>query len=270
MTMKNISSSRSVVAVFFLLALLLVTCIPNRLMAIQCSAGPYKIDVDVRSSLMKIIPHAFVKCTHANKTIKISASAPGYVPQKAEILIKPGVKFYNKIIQLADPKKRLDALDFNHKPIVSAYFDRFQGNTPTDRYAITLFLPIKSWPHPISSNVKVNQPGYGWPIQESCEISTFEDFYRVHMLVNRAVLDDPNDELLIYINTNEILEVNVTPWWILTVANLEVNDPYAAEQLARVLIFVLPESAFARAMPETLVRLLAQKKRFFDLHENYR
>lgn len=64
-------------------------------------------------------------------------------------------------------------------------------------------LPVKTWPHPNASNVKVNQPGYGWPIQLSCDISLLEDSYRVRMLIDRAVLDDPKDHLLVYVNTSE-------------------------------------------------------------------
>ncbi|MEW6712851.1 MAG: hypothetical protein AB1403_23740 [Candidatus Riflebacteria bacterium] len=228
--------------------------------------GPYKIEVDVRTSIMKIIPHALVKCSLSGRTVKIAASAPGYVAQKAEISIKPGTFNYTTIVKLPDPPKRLDCLDFNYKPIMSAYFDRFQGNTPADKYAITMFVPQKSWPHPIASNVKVNQPGYGWPIQETCDISVFEDFYRVHMLIDRRVLDDPNDELLIYVNTSAELEPVNAEKWCKVVNDLETSDPVGAALLSRILVFILPAEIADTDVPETLAGLMMQKKLFNQLH----
>lgn len=252
----------------FFLTLILILGLSANGFAAEYNVGAYKVEVDVRTSLMKIISHATVKCSLSGKTIRISAYAPGYVSQKKEILVTPGVSKYFQIIQLPDPQKRLDVLDFNHKPIASSYFDRFQGNTPTDRYAITMFLPIKSWPHPLPENVKVNQPGYGWPIQESCEISKYDEFYRVRMLIDRAVLDDPHDELLVYVNTSEVLQLNAIPWWIKTLAQLEISDSSEAERLARILIFVMPEEFYDAPMPKALSRLIAQRRRFNVLHKD--
>ncbi len=253
-------------ALFFLLTSGFLLSIPVNIFAAIENVGPYKVEIDVRTSLMKIIPHALVKLSLSGNLIKVSASAPGYVAQKSTIKVKPDVYSYNEIIRLPDPDKRLDALDFNHKPIVSAYFDRFQGSTPTDKYAINMFIPQKGWPHPSPANVKVNQPGYGWPIQETCEISKFADFYKISMLIDRRVLDDPNDELLIYVNTSEVIELDAAKSWIDSLAKLEKNDPFAAQQLAEVLIFILPPEFSATNIPATLANLLSQREKFKLLH----
>lgn len=173
------------------------------LQAVQCQVGSFLVNVDVRNSIYLMVPHALVKCSLAGEKIRISASAPGYVPQVKEIRMLPGTSSYFATVRLADREKRIDILDYSYKPIVSAYVDRFQGGTPSHLYAINLMLPVKTWPHPNACNVKVNQPGYGWPIQLSCDISLLEDFYRVRMLIDRAVLDDPKDHLLVYVNTAE-------------------------------------------------------------------
>lgn len=173
------------------------------LQAVQCQVGSCLVNVDVRNSIYLMVPHALVKCSLSGEKIRISASAPGYVPQVKEIRMLPGTSSYFATVRLADREKRIDILDYSYKPIVSAYVDRFQGGTPSHLYAINLMLPVKTWPHPNAGNVKVNQPGYGWPIQLSCDISLFEDFYRVRMLIDRAVLDDPKDHLLVYVNTAE-------------------------------------------------------------------
>lgn len=173
------------------------------LQAVQYPVGPYQVNVDVRNSIYLMVPHALVKCSLSGQNIRVSVTAPGYVPQIKEIRTLPGTSSYFATVRLADREKRIDILDYNYKPIISAYIDRFQGGTPAHLYAINLMLPVKTWPHPNAGNVKVNQPGYGWPIQLSCDISLLEDFYRVRMLIDRAVLDDPKDHLLVYVNTAE-------------------------------------------------------------------
>lgn len=252
----------------FLIILMIFVVSHCSLGAAEYKVGPYRVTVDARTSIMKIIPHALVKCSLAGKVIKVQASAPGYVAQQAEISTKSGVSNYSCEIILPDRPKRFDALDFNYKPIVSAYFDRFQGKTPTDKYLITMFLPQKSWPHPHAANLKVNQPGYGWPIQETCKISKFEDFYRVEMTIDRRVLDDPNDEILVYVNTSEEIRSENADTWIKTVAVLETTDPVAAFQLSRILLFILPAELSGTEIPATLADLLDQKKLFDRLHHD--
>ena len=173
------------------------------LQAVQYPVGPYQVNVDVRNSIYLMVPHALVKCSLSGQNIRVSVTAPGYVPQIKEIRTLPGTSSYFATVRLADREKRIDILDYNYKPIISAYIDRFQGGTPAHLYAINLMLPVKTWPHPNAGNVKVNQPGYGWPIQLSCDISLLEDFYRARLLIDRAVLDDPKDHLLVYVNTAE-------------------------------------------------------------------
>lgn len=183
--------------------LLALMAFSAKLHAVQCQVGSYLVNVDVRNSIYLMVPHALVKCSLSGQNIRIAASAPGYVPQVKEIRTIAGTSSYFATVRLADREKRIDILDYNYKPIVSAYVDRFQGGTPAHLYAINLMLPVKTWPHPSAGNVKVNQPGYGWPIQLSCDISLFEEFYRVRLLIDRAVLDDPKDFLLVYVNTAE-------------------------------------------------------------------
>lgn len=183
------------------LALLLVIFSTDLILAVQCSTGPYKIEVNARTSTFQPIPQAFVKCSHSGGKIRVMASAPGFVPQNREINIISGVNSYFVTLKLADREKRFEILTYDYKPIVSSYVDSFQGGTPSHLYAINVMLPVKTWPNPTAENVKVNQPGYGWPIQQSCDINLFEDFYRVRLTIDRAVLDDPKDHLLIYVNT---------------------------------------------------------------------
>ena len=243
--------------------------LPAMLFAAEYKVGPYTLDVDVRSSLMQVIPHAYVKCRLSGNTIKISASAPGYVAQTDEITLKPGQQIYPVIIRLPDKKVSLEVMTFDYKPIVSAYFDRYQGGTPTDDYAINLYLPIKSWPHPKPENVKVNQPGYGWPIQKTCEVSVFADFYKVRMLVDRAVLDDPKNELLIYVNTSEEISVAAAEQWLLTLARLEADNRQMAEQLAWILAAIMPVAEFSVSpLPRSIAEAVAFKRRFKELHRD--
>lgn len=239
------------------------------LKAAEYKVGPYTLDVDVRSSLMQVIPHAYVKCRLSGNIIKISASAPGYVAQTDQITVKPGQLIYPVIIRLPDKKVSLEVMTFDYKPIVSAYFDRYQGGTPSEDYAINLYLPIKSWPHPKPENVKVNQPGYGWPIQKTCEISVFADFYKVRMLVDRAVLDDPKNELLIYVNTSQEISVAAAEQWLQTLASLEANDQKMAEQLAAILAAIMPVAEFrVSPLPRSIAAAVALKRHFKDLHRD--
>ncbi len=260
-------------AIFFSLrimaVLILMTSCTASLMAAEYKVGPYTLDVDVRSSLMQVIPHAYVRCRLSGNAIKISASAPGYVAQTDEITLRPGQLIYPVIIRLPDKKVGLEVMTFDYKPIVSAYFDRYQGGTPTDDYAINLYLPIKSWPHPKPENVKVNQPGYGWPIQKTCEISVFADFYKVRMLVDRAVLDDPKNELLIYVNTSEEISVAAAEQWLLTLAQLEADDRQMAEQLAGLLAAIMPVAEFrVSPLPRSIAAAFSFKRRFKELHRD--
>lgn len=235
--------------------------------AAEYKVGQYLVDVDVRTSLMQVIPHAYVKCRLAGKTIKISAAAPGYVAKNHELTVRPGITGYATIIRLADPEKRLDVMTFDYKPIVSAYFDRYQGGIPSHLYAINLLLPIKSWPHPSPDNVIVNQPGYGWPIQNSCDISVMEDFYKVRMLIDRAVLDDPHDELLVYVNTANVISVAAAEKWLALLAELAARDELRAAQIAAVLAPFFPAHIEAGYLPEVIARSVALKRRFNELHQ---
>lgn len=180
---------------------LLILLSADLVFSMQYSTGPYKVEVNVRTSTFQPIPHAYVKCSNSGGVIRVMASAPGFVPQTREVTIISGVNSYHVTLQLADREKRFEILTYDYKPIVSSYVDVFQGGTPSHLYAINVMLPVKTWPNPTAENVKVNQPGYGWPIQQSCDISLFEDFYRVRLTIDRAVLDDPKDHILIYVNT---------------------------------------------------------------------
>lgn len=263
--MKIMIRSGRLVAVFLFL---LAVFAGQSLFAAEYKVGPYKVEVDVRTSIMKIIPHALVKCSLSGRVIKVQVSAPGYVAQQAEVSVKSGNFHYATMVVLPDRPKRFDALDFDYKPIVSAYFDPFQGNTPVDKYAINMFLPQKSWPHPHPANLKVNQPGYGWPIQESCEISKFEDFYRVQMIIDRRVLDDPNDEILVYVNTSQEISRENTGVWFRTVADLEKTDPQTAYELSTILLSLLPSDLSGSQVPAILARLLEEKDFFEHLHKD--
>lgn len=252
---------------FFMLAVVVALGCGNSVAeAVSHSVGPYRVEVDVRTSLMFLIPQALINCKLSGKVIKVSASAPGYVAQQKEIGVKPGITVYNAYLRLPDKEKRLDVFDFEYKPIASAFFERDQGGTPVDQYAINLFLPIKSWPHPSPANVIVNQPGYGIPIQNSCEITTREEFYRVRLLIDRRVLDDPNDELFIYVNTAAVIPPASAQRWFETIRRLEAVNPAAAADLARAVFGALPDDQLGDALPESLSRLLALKRRFEALH----
>ncbi len=249
-----------------LLALALWLAVPGIARAGPYAAGPYKVDVDVRTSLYLIIPHATVQVQLVGTRIRVSAWAPGYLAEQREIPVKTGVSTYAVMIPLRDRPKRFDIFDFQHKPLVSCFVEPDQGGTPTDQYAINLMVPVKTWPHPSPANVYVNQPGYGWPIQNSCEISVRDDFYRVRMLIDRGVLDDPHDELLIYVNTSEIIDPATARRWFAALRRLEATHPAAAADLARALFDGLPDDLAAADAPASLQRLLALKRRFGALH----
>ncbi|EKD83322.1 MAG: hypothetical protein ACD_39C00750G0004 [uncultured bacterium] len=255
------------VRLFCVILLVFLCGSPAFIRAAEYKVGPYLVDVDVRTSLMQVIPHAYVKCHLSGKTIRISASAPGYVAKNHELTVKTGVSNYSTVIRLSDPKKRLDVMTFDYKPIVSAYFDRYQGGIPSHLYAINLLLPVKSWPHPSPENVIVNQPGYGWPIQNSCEISVMEDFYKVRMLIDRAVLDDPHDELLVYVNTAEVISVSAAEKWLAKLVELEAEDKQRAAQIAAVLAPFFPAHIDAGYLPDVIARAVALKRRFNELHQ---
>ncbi len=231
------------------------------------SVGPYTVDIDVRTTLMFSIPSPFVQCKLSGNRIRVWASAAGFVPQEKEIPVKPGIVTYKEYLILKDREKRFDVFDFQNKPIASCFFDRHQGGTPPDRYAITMFLPVQSWPHPSPANIIVNQPGYGIPIQESCEISIKDEFYKIRMLIDRRVLDDPNDELIILVNTSAVMEPTLARKWISHLRNLETTHPCEAETLGRALLHSLPEDIDQNSLPRCLVRLVQERNRFSDLHE---
>jgi hypothetical protein len=262
--LKNLSKT---VCFLFVLCFIFSAGFTARLQANPFNVGKYEVGVDVRTSLMKIIPHAYIKCdlTWGGK-IKVSASAPGYVGAEKEITTKPGIEKYSILIQLEDKKKQFEILNFNHKPIMSAYFDLFQGSTPTNLYSVKVFVPKKTWPNPTIENIKINQPGYGWPVEESCEISVFGEFYKAEMLINRAVLDDPHDELLVYVNTGQTLRHDVAPWWLSALKEIERSDPVRAGSFARILSYILPAEIEISDAPKSISGYLKLKKRFNRLH----
>lgn len=255
--------------VFFLFAICFVFSVGYNaeLRANPFNVGKYEVGVDVRTSLMKIIPHAYIKCdlTWGGK-IKVSASAPGYMGSEKEIKPQPGIEKYSVLLKLEDKKKLFEIRDFNHKPIMSAYIDLFQGGTPTNLYLVKVFVPKKTWPDPTPKNIKINQPGYGWPVEESCEISEFGEFYKAEMLINRGVLDDLNDELLIYVNTGQTLRHEITPWWLDALKEIEKSDPVRAGSFARVLGYILPDEIEVKDPPQSISQCLKLKKRFNSLH----
>ncbi|MGM0601356.1 MAG: hypothetical protein ACQETH_16210 [Candidatus Rifleibacteriota bacterium] len=252
----------------FVVCFIFSACFNADLQANPYNVGKYKVAVDVRTSLMKIIPHAYVKCKLSwSNSIKVSVSAPGYLPEEKEIPIQNGIVDYSALIQLQDKPKQFEIRDFNHKPIMSAYIDLFQGSTPTNLYSVKVFVPQKTWPDPSPKNIKINQPGYGWPIEESCEISEFGEFYKAEMIINRAVLDDPHDELLIYVNTGQTLRNEIAPWWLNVLKEFETTSSVRAHKLARTLIYVLPAEIQIDNLPVSISKMLGLKNRFQQLHQ---
>ncbi len=261
---RNTAFRRSLVG-FLALVVVLLAHVSAAQAATQ-TVGAYTIEVDVRGSTMMIIPHAHITASKSGGKLKVTAWAPGYQHAAKEIPIKTGVTQYSTYFVLRDVEKRLDVLTFEYKPIQSAYFERDQSGTPTDQYAINLFLPIKSWPHPSPANLIVNQPGYGIPIQNSCEITQRDEFFKVRMLISRAVLDDPNPELLIYVNTAQIITPATAHRWFATIRRLEATNPAAAADVARALFGSLPQDQAFEALPHSVARLLALRRRFETLH----
>jgi hypothetical protein len=256
---------KRLVSLWFIVMLMAAGAVPAQ--AFPHTVGPYRVEVDVRSSLMLMLPQALVKCRVSGSRILVSASAPGYVAKETSIQTKPGILSYAVALSLADKPKRLVALDFDYKPIASAYFEKVQTGTPPDQYAINLFLPRKSWPHPNPAHVIVNQPGYGIPIQNSCEITIREDFYRVRLLIDRAVLDDPNDHLLVYVNLGTPLTRTAAFRWLDALLRLETTAPALAPLLARALIGSMPEDILSQGLlPPSLGALTGESKRFDRLH----
>ncbi len=231
------------------------------------NVGKYRVNVDVRTSLMVIIPHALIQGDVKGSLIKIRVSAPGYLPQNREILIKPNINYYSIATVLRDVPKRIDVRTFDYKPIASSYVEHDQTNVPPDLYGFSVFIPIKSWPHAGPDRVIVNQPGYGWPMQESCEITTREDFYQVKLTVLRGVLDDPNPMLFVYLNTGETLSGESTSRWFARLRWLEERRPVVAGELARAIVDSLPADVTGVTVPRCIDLLLEQKRAFDELHE---
>ena len=252
-----------VVALFFLGLFVGSACFGQ---GVPYTVGKYTVYVDVRTSLMLIIPHAFIKCKLSGSRLLVSASAPGYVSGQQEIPVHSGTKTYYADLMLRDKEVKLDVRTFGYKPIASCYFERDQAGTPTDKYSVNLFIPIKSWPHPSPANVYMNQPGYGWPIQESCDISIRDDFYRIRMLIMRAFLDADKDGLLVYINTDVVIDKTSAERWFKIVRQLEVGDPAAANDLAMVLFRTLSPDLPMTILPMSIARLFELRQRFEELH----
>ncbi|HNV69423.1 MAG TPA: hypothetical protein PKO06_07000, partial [Candidatus Ozemobacteraceae bacterium] len=63
------------------LVLLFVLLLAQRATAAVVNIGKYRVNVDVRTSLMVIIPHALIQGDVKGSLIKIRVSAPGYLPQ---------------------------------------------------------------------------------------------------------------------------------------------------------------------------------------------
>lgn len=235
--------------------------------AITQVVGPFAVDVEVRTSLYVLIPHATIEAKLAGTRIRINAWAPGYQRAQKEIPVRTGVLSYAAVLQLEDVPKRFDVFTFEHKPIASCFFDRHQGGTPPDQYAITMFIPKNTWPHPNPAGVLVNQPGYGWPVQNSTEISTFHEFFKVRMLIDRAVLDDPHDELIIMVNTGATLDPASARRWLELVRRLETASPSRAMAVAIALAGSLPPGLDAAELPDVVRRLFDRQGRFEALHQ---
>ncbi|NLI79912.1 MAG: hypothetical protein GX442_26135 [Candidatus Riflebacteria bacterium] len=229
--------------------------------------GPFAVDVEVRTSLYVLIPHATIEAKLAGTRIRVNAWAPGYQRAQKEIPVRPGVLSYSAVLQLEDVPKRFDVFTFEHKPIASCFFDRHQGGTAPDQYAITMFIPKNTWPHPNPAGILVNQPGYGWPIQNSTEISSFHEFFKVRMLIDRAVLDDPHDELIIMVNTGETLDPATARRWLELVRRLETVSPARAMAVAVALAGSLPPGLDAGELPDVVRRLFVRQGRFDALHQ---
>ena len=263
---KNSNSGSYILLIIFLVLFSGSFCFAQ---GTEYKVGKYRVNVDVRTRTAQIITHAYVKCKKSKEVIKVSVYVPGYIPDKKELRIFQGVKKYNVMFFLKDCSANFDVRTFDFKPIASSYFENNQTGVPTNKYLVSLFIPKKNWPHPSPSNIYMNQEGYGIPIQESCEITTRDDFYLVKMLMMREFLEVK--KIIVYVNTDQVIERGSAERWFRLIKKMEKGCPeavVAANDLATILFRLLPKGIKSAVMPESLKRIRDLREIFNKLYSN--
>ncbi len=247
--------------------------------AIPYTAGPYLVDIEVRSSAMVPILDAKVSCWLSGKFICIRARAQGYDSVYEEFQSVENQQVYKRDLVLPDIKKRFHACDTYGVPIKSVYFIKDQYGFPSNVYGLKAYIPIQDWKEPISKNVDVFDADWIVPIKNSCEIKQVEEFYEVTMTFTRKAAEWSTTDLLVAFDgavpptDDESVRV-----WLRRLARVEkFSDrclPGAAQALATFLFNVLPpqtpETRGGEPLPATLQALYDQADRFEALHRNPR
>jgi hypothetical protein len=168
---------------------LLVVWLTAPVWAIPYAVGPYMVDVEVRNTIMVLIPDAKVSLSLSGSAIRLKATAPGYVTGTYELSVKPNQKYYKYDFVLKDPVRKVVPTNFDLVRISSAYCHVDQYGFSPQVFGITVFIPRKVWAKPDPGSVRVYDPFWGVLPQGKVEIEIVEDFYRVRLAVTRKGYD---------------------------------------------------------------------------------
>ncbi|NLI79978.1 MAG: hypothetical protein GX442_26470 [Candidatus Riflebacteria bacterium] len=252
------------------IACVFTACLPA--FAMPYTAGPYTVDVVVRNSTMALIPDAKVEVWPDGKTLRLRASATGYVAQTAAIQVGSST-YYKHDFTLADPKLQPQIVDLNGKPLKSAYFEAGQYGFAGNEYGFTVYVPRQLWPQPAQKRVQIVDGFWGATWKTWAKFEKIDEFYRIKVAMERkAVKWGP--QFYVVIDTSKPVKPSVTQQWFDRLARLE-SDPQApagaAADLGGFLAGLIPAAeaeTATRAVPRTLQAYYDQAARFADLHRD--
>jgi hypothetical protein len=268
-------SKKNGLGIIFIFAL--VACIlPLKAWAIPYTVGDYTIDVEVRNTVMNLVPDPYVECWRSGEnTIKVEAHAVGYKKIVKKVNITDQQFFYKTDIVLPDLYRSIVIIDINRQIIESAYARVDQYGFSGDRFGMTIFIPVEDWPVPSSEKVEVLEPFWGLPFKKTCEIQTIEQFYQVKLSISRDALEWCSGDLVVLFKNKVEKDLHIAQARLKNLNNLNQSKNYQAE--IRLAKFIASSYQFdelkslKKDLPDSLVSLYECKNKFNKLHDkNFR
>ena len=255
-------------------AIFLFCCFPA--FSIPYHVGDCTVDVEVRSSLLIMIPKARVRLWMQGKVIYIKGSASGYLSNTVTVPTSGAGGYYQRDVILEDVKKTFAAEDLNGKPLVSVYFQSGQYGFEPNEYGVVAVVPKNVWPVANSKKVDIFDSFWGIPLKQSCKIELVEDYYRIRMTVSRVDVDWSGAKFTVVFDTRKKVSSEKITYWLDKLAKVEANQKSlpagAVDDLARFLFDNLSrpdvESVSNGKIPSSLKRLYDQTDKFSNLHQD--
>lgn len=259
----------------FIVLTLIFTGILSTCDAMPYIAGKCTVDISVRNSAMNLIFDAKVSCyMYDENRISLSVKANGYVSKKHIIKVQPNQTLYKHDFILADVKRNFYVTDRSENVLSSAYVRLDQIGFPSNRYGMTVYIPVKNTNHLVEKDIDIFETFWGFPIRHDFSVETVGEFHKVKLSISRKALKWSGEDIIIQVRSAKTIDLKTVKKHLQNLENLDsdINAPTsAAQDLTKYIVNNVSKDLIVENdldCPRCLTKYYSLIENFKNIHKN--